>query len=51
MTVEEIESFDGRDILIKPAKEKKEDWDEELMRRYGYEFDYWNEYKPWIYGE
>lgn len=27
---------------------KKDDWDYELQRRYGYEYDYWNEYKPWI---
>ena len=39
------------DKVSSPKKEKKDDWDEELQRRYGYEFDYWNEYKPWIYGE
>ena len=27
---------------------KKDDWDNVLQRRYGYEYDYWHEYKPWI---
>lgn len=49
MTIEEIKSFDGKDNVT--PKKRKDDWDEELQRRYGYEFDYWNEYKPWIYGE
>ena len=36
------------DKVSSPKKEKKDDWDEELQRRYDKgKFSY----KPWIYGE
>lgn len=45
MTIEEIKSFDGKDNVT--PKKRKDDWDEELQRRYDKgKFSY----KPWIYG-